>query len=123
MKGQKLFVRPMDDGDAAAVREFLDRESPDSPTPTAALLGKLVGDLVAIVAMQITAESVEIHDLVVARDVRKKRIGRFMIDELYALAAKMDRARLVIQCNVPDEFLRRVGFAEEDQKMVRRVAR
>lgn len=123
MKGQKLFVRPMDDGDAAAVREFFDRESPASPLPDAALVGKLVGDLVAVLAIGVTDEAVEIRDFVVARDVRKKRIGRFMIEELYALAAKMDRGRLVVQCDVPDEFLRRVGFAEEGERMVRRVER
>ncbi len=113
----------METDDAAAVQEFLRRESPNSRMPDSALLGKLVGDLVAVVAIDLTEESVGIRDIVVAHHVRKKRIGRFMIDELDALAAKMDRDRIVMQCDVPGEFLERVGFSDESGRMVRRVGR
>ena len=123
MKGQKLFVRPMEAEDANAVGDFLARESPASSLPQTALLGKLAGNLVAVLAMEVTAESVAIHDLVVAHDVRRKRIGRFMIDELYALAAKLDCERLIAQCGAGSEFLRRIGFAREGDRMVRRVER
>ena len=121
MKGQKLFVRPMEATDAPAVRDFLLRESPGTSPPDSALLGKLVGDLVAVLAMEITAESVAIRNLVVAHDLRRKRIGRFMIDELHSLAAKMDRDRIVFQCDAPQGFLQRVGFSKDEQIMVRRV--
>lgn len=113
----------METGDTAAVREFLARESPGSVLPASALVGKLVGDLVAVLAMEITQDSVAIRDLVVARDVRLKRIGRFMIDELHALAAKMDRDSVIVECTVPSGFLQRVGFADEGGRMVRRVVR
>jgi|SRR5579859_4492297 len=123
MKGQKLFVRPMEAADAEAVAEFLARESPVSPSPRAALLGKLVGNLVAVLAIDVTDDSVAIRDLVVARDLRRKRIGQFMIDELYALAAKMDREQLVLECGGPKEFLERAGFFKDGERMVRRVKR
>ena len=121
MKGQKLFVRPMEPADLPAVEAFLAREAPEAAVPQAALLGKLVGDLVSVLALELTAEAVLIHDLVVASDLRKKQIGRYMVEESYALAAKFDRHWLVFDAPAPGEFLRRVGFAEHDARMVRRV--
>jgi len=123
MKGQKLFVRPMETADRAAVTEFLQRESPLSSFPPFALLGKLAGNLVAVLALEVTAESVAIRDLVVAHDLRRKRIGGFMIDELSALAVKLDREQLVIECDGPPAFLQRTGFFKEGEQMVRRVNR
>src|SRR5712691_8001645 len=105
MRGQNLFVRPMEPADGDAVLEFLAGESPRSPPPDAALLGKLVGRLVAVLAMEITAEAVIVHDLVIARELQRKRIGRFMVGEVYALAAKMERDWLVFDCSAPAEFL------------------
>lgn len=121
MRGQKLFVRPMEAGDRPAVVEFLAREAPEIPPPEVALLGKLVGELVAVLEMEITADSVSLRNLVVAHDLRRKRIGRFMIDELHALAAKIDRDRIVVGCVAPAGFLHRTGFSEDDDVMVRRV--
>lgn len=121
MRGQKLFVRPMETGDADAVRVFLETQSAISAVPRTALLGKLVGNLVAVLAIEITAEAVVIHDLVVAQDLRRKRIARFMLDELVALARKMDRDWLVFGCSAPREFLRRVGFDDNGKRMVRRA--
>jgi len=118
MKGQKLFVRPMEATDAPAVAEFLRRESPGTPPPDSALLGKLVGELVAVLAMEITAEAVAIRNLVVAHDLRRKRIGRFMIDELQSLALKMDRNRIEVKCEAPEGFLQRMGFSQ-NVRMVR----
>jgi N-acetylglutamate synthase-like GNAT family acetyltransferase len=118
MRGQKLFVRPMETDDVQTVEQFLARESPASVTPRSALLGKLVGELVAVLAMEITADSVAIHNLVVARDLRKKRIGRFMLDELQMLASKVDRDRLVMRCDAPAGFLQRVGFSAEGVRLV-----
>lgn len=123
MKGQKLFVRPIETADLPAVTEFLQRESPVSTPPRAGLLGKLAGSLVAVLAMELTEDAVSVRDLVVARELRRKRIGGFMVDEVYALAAKMERPRLVMDCNGPREFLERAGFTKEGNQMVRRVVR
>ena len=50
MRGQRLFVRPIDPADHDAVRAFL------GYVPPCGLLGKLVGNLVAVLAMEITDE-------------------------------------------------------------------
>lgn len=122
MRGQCLFIRPIDPSDRDAIRDFLDRHSASSPVPTTGLLGKLVGDLAAVVAIEITAPSIRIDDIVVAPDLRRKRIGRFMMDELGLLAAKMECRRLVVECDgAAGEFFRRVGFERDGDEWVRRV--
>jgi len=84
------------------------------------LIGKLVGDLVAVLAMEITTDAVHISDLFVARELRRKRIGRFMVDELARLAKKMDRDRLIVDPPADArEFFRRIGFDGNEQQMVR----
>lgn len=122
MRGQRLFVRPIDPADHEAVRAFL------GYVPPCGLLGKLVGNLVAVLAMEITDEGLRIDDLVVARDLRRKRIGRFMLDEAGAVAAKLDRDRLIVEGDRlvaersdAGEFLLRVGFYPEGERFVRRV--
>jgi N-acetylglutamate synthase-like GNAT family acetyltransferase len=121
MRGQKLFVRPIDAADHEAIRSFLALHAPSQqPVPDCGLLGKLLGDIVAVLAMEITADAVRLDGLVVAKDLRRKRIGRGMLAELEALAAKMDRQWLVARGE--HEFLRRVGFSG-DGEMKRRVSR
>jgi GNAT superfamily N-acetyltransferase len=73
--------------------------------------------------MAVTERSVEIRDLIVAHDLRRKRIGRFMIDELDRLAGKMEREWLVADRKCGRGFLERVGFHDDGEWMVRRVKR
>jgi len=126
MRGQRLFVRPIESGDAEAIRAFLRANaSPGgSPgdAPACGLLAKLVGDLVGVLALEIADDGLRVENVVVARELRRKRIGRFLIDEAARLAEKMDRDRVVV-VNDKDagEFLRRVGFTLEDGVFVRRV--
>ena len=115
MRGQRLFVRPIDPADHDAIHHFL------GYVPPCGLLGKLVGDLVAVLAMEITDEGLRIDDLVVARDLRRKRIGRFMLDEAGAVAAKLDRGLLIVERPDAGEFLLHVGFFPEGERFVRRV--
>ena len=117
MRGQRLFVRPIEAADADAVRAFLDGAEP----PETGLVGKLVGNLVAVLSMAVTANAIRVDDLVVARELRRKQIGRVMLNELADLAAKMERDTLIVERNDAKEFLRRVGFVEDDGRMVRRV--
>src|SRR5687767_467087 len=92
MRGLRLFVRPIDAADHPAVAEFLARQDPRTTLPPLfGLLGKLLGDIVAVAAVELTADALRLDDIIVARDLRKKRIGRVMIRELEELAAKMDR--------------------------------
>ena len=134
MRGLRLFVRPFERADDVEIRAFLDRQTEDvetrlsnfawDATPAACgLLGKLLGDIVAVVALEITSDAIRIKDIVVARDLRKKWIGRVMIREVEQLAVKMDRRRLIVDdaCGA-DEFFRRVGFRFEGERWVRVVA-
>lgn len=122
VRGQRLFVRPIESGDAEAIRAFLDANGSPGNTPACGLLAKLVGDLVGVMAMEVADEGLRVENVVVARELRRKRIGRFLFDEAARLAAKMDRDRLVVTgAGDAGEFLRRVGFTLEDGVFVRRV--
>ena len=122
MRGQRLFVRPIDTADHDAVAACLRAHGDRAGVPACGLLGKLVGELVAVLAMEITDDALRIDDLVVAKELRRKRIGRVMLQELDQLAAKMDRRRLVVAgAGGAAEFFRRVGFADEGEILSRRV--
>ena len=113
MRGQKLFVRPIEAADHDAIRLFLASHAPShAPVPTCGLVGKLLGDIVAVLSMEITGDAVRVDGLVVAKELRRKRIGRGMLAELDALAAKMEREWLIALSD--HEFLRRVGFSGND---------
>ena len=122
MKGQHLFVRPIEPGDHDAVQQFLAREADRSVTPSFGLVGKLVGDLVAVLAMQVTADSLLVDDIVVARDLRRKRIGRVMLDEAEQIAQRIDRPQLVVEeAQASAGFLQSVGFKREGSRWIRKV--
>ena len=125
MRGLRLFVRPIDDADHAAVCVFLDTQNGDSSTvPNVGLLGKLLGDIVAVVSLELIEDALRVDDIVVARDLRKKRIGRVMMREVEQLAAKMDRRRVIVEdARGADEFFRHVGFHSEGERWVRDVLR
>ena len=123
MKGQRLFVRPIDAGDTTAVDAFLSLHEASGASPACGLVGKLVGELVAVLSMEVTETAIRLDDLIVAKELRRKRIGRVMMNELEALAAKMDRVRIEAPRGRGDEFLQRVGFREEGTKWVRVVGR
>jgi GNAT superfamily N-acetyltransferase len=119
VKGQKLFVRPIEASDADAIRTFAAQHGGASE-PRSGLLGKLVGELVSVLAMDVEADAVRVVDLVVAEELRRKRIGRVMLNELASLAAKLERKWLIADVEHA-AFLRRVGFTEDQGVMKRRV--
>jgi GNAT superfamily N-acetyltransferase len=124
MRGQRLFVRPIDDQDHDGVRAFLERHADGARVPEFGLVGKLVGELVAVMTIAVTPDAIRIDDLVVAPELRRKRIGRVMLDELDALAAKMERNWLIVErARDARQFFERVGFVPEGDRMVRRVGR
>jgi GNAT superfamily N-acetyltransferase len=124
LKGQKLFVRPIEDPDTDALRAFAARHG-GAPSPRAGLLGKLVGELVAVLTMELEPHAIRVTDLVVAEELRRKRVGRVMLNELAMLAATMDREWLVADVTDRDDgarvFLERVGFNEVGGVMKRRA--
>jgi ribosomal protein S18 acetylase RimI-like enzyme len=125
MRGQRLFVRPIESGDADTVRGFLAVHAEQNAVPACGLIGKLLGELVAVMAIDLgESNGVRIRDLIVAPELRRKRIGRVMMNEVESLAAKMERDWLIADgAGSAREFLRRVGFTDEGTRMVRRVAR
>ena len=129
MRGLRLFVRPIESADQQLVSAFLEKEGGlparrDHGGLEAAcgLLGKLLGEIVAVVSMEITSDAVRVEEIVVARELRRKRIGKAMMREVEQLALKMDRGRVVVDdARDADEFLRRVGFQSEGERWVRVV--
>jgi len=122
VRGQRLFIRPIESGDAGVVRVFFAANDKSGDPPSLGLIGKLVGDVVAVLAMELTTDAVRIADLFVARELRRKRIGRYMVDELGRLARKMDRDRVVVRAgNDAAEFFRRIGFEDGELEMVRKL--
>ncbi|HUP60098.1 MAG TPA: GNAT family N-acetyltransferase [Thermoanaerobaculia bacterium] len=138
MRGLRLFVRPIEGSNRDDLRAFLDRNGVEdrqsclssdgqdclsSTVPACGLLGKLLGDIVAVVSMEITGDAVRVDEILVARELRRKWIGRAMMREVEQLAMKMDRRRVVVDdARDAHEFLRRVGFEVEGERWVRVVS-
>ena len=90
--------------------------------PAWGLLGKLLGDIVAVVALEVTDDALRVDGIVVARELRRKRIGRAMLREVEQLAAKFDRRRVVVDdAGDAQEFFRRVGFENQGERWIRDV--
>jgi GNAT superfamily N-acetyltransferase len=122
MRGQKLFVRPLEPADAAGIDNFLAAEKHPPATPSLGLIGKVVGEIVALVSLERETDALRVTNVFVARELRRKRIGRYMLTEAAQLARGMNVPRLVVDAPAgAAEFLRRVGFVEEEGRMVRWV--
>ena len=123
MRGLRLFVRPIEGADHEAVCAFLNTGGAAASPPAEGLIGKLLGDIVAVVSLGFTPDEVRIDDILVARDLRRKRIGRVMVSEVAQLAGKMDRRRVIVEdAREAQEFFRRVGFRSEGERWVRDVS-
>jgi len=121
LRGQRLFVRPIETADREALQAFFAAHGDGATTPENGLVGKLVGNLVAVLSMEVMPDSIRIDELIVARELRRKQIGRVMMKELADLAAKMERDWLIVERGDGKEFLERVGFVERNGAMVRKV--
>lgn len=126
MRGLRLFVRPIEAADHSALELFFatqgNAEEPHDTTPAWGLLGKLLGDVVAVVSLDITEDALRVEQLTVARELRRKWIGRVMMREVEQLAVKMDRRRIVVEhAGDAQEFFRRVGFQSEGVRWVREI--
>lgn len=114
MKGQRLFVRPTTPADSVELGEFYSNE--ESPRPAIdqpGLVGKVVGEIVAHVSFTQDSAAIRITSIYVARLLRRKRVGRFMVSEIERLAAGggIDRIEADSRCEMAD-FFRAIGFRE-----------
>ncbi len=122
MRGLRLYVRPIDTADAPAISAFLALHHSSGSPPVWGLLGKLLGDIVAVVMLEITDDALRVDDIVVARDLRRKRIGRAMLREVEQLAVKFERRRVVVEdARDAQEFLRHIGFENEGERWTKNV--
>jgi len=88
------------------------------------LVGKLLGDIVAVTFVEEERDVLRVRELLVAETFRKKWIGRAMLAELEQLAKKLDKHSLVVDRDDAagaEEFLRRTGFHGEGERWVRVV--
>jgi len=126
VRGLRLFVRPIEAADQLALQAFFSKPGnaaePRDTTPAWGLLGKLLGDVVAVVSLDITDDALRVADVTVTRELRRKWIGRVMMREVEQLALKMDRRRIVVEhAGEAQEFFRRVGFQSEGVRWVRDI--
>jgi len=128
VRGLRLFVRPIEATDHPDVAAFFTgkgevADAASRPAPACGLLGKLLGDIVAVVSLELTDDALRVEDVTVARELRRKWIGRVMMREVEQLAMKMDRRRIVVEhAGDAQEFFRRVGFQSEGERWVRVVS-
>ena len=122
LRGQLLFIRPIAETDWAAVAEFLKEEAPDCRPPHVGLVAKLVGDLVAVAGTSTDGDDVTLEMVVVAKALRRKRIGRFLVDALASSAAGPRPRWLVARKEESTlAFFRRVGFSDRGDSIVRQI--
>jgi ribosomal protein S18 acetylase RimI-like enzyme len=116
MKGVRLFVRRATSEDRSALFSFFATEGRETAPagPASALLGFLLGDLVASLAWEPLGEEIAIRDIWVARNLRRKRIARAMLAELDAEARLLGSERLVVRPSTEfAETFRRLGFTDD----------
>lgn len=122
MRGLRLFIRPIEPDDAPALADFRLRAGTAGPGPAWGLLGKLLGEIVAVVELEMTADALRVTDILVAPGLRRKRIGRAMLLEVEQLARKLDRPRVVVdETRDSQEFFRRTGFENEGERWAKSV--
>lgn len=122
MKGLRLYVRPIEAADQEALRRFLAPGGAAPPIPAWGLLGKLLGEIVAVAELDLTEDALRVANIFVAGHLRRKRVGRAMMREVEQLATKLERRRVIVEdARDAQEFFRRIGFENQGDQWVRDV--
>lgn len=124
VKGQTLFIRPIETGDRSAVGDFLHEHGGGSAETLHGIVGKLVGDLASVLLYETRGKALAIGTFVVRKDLRRKRIGTLMLAELERIAISSEVSCLEV--GSPGEacsFFEKAGFTREGDLMVKRVNR
>jgi GNAT superfamily N-acetyltransferase len=122
VRGLRLFIREIDGNDHESVRDFLANHGATAAPPASGAVGKLLGDIVVIATTTEDGDTLRLDDLFVAPELRRKRIGRVMVDELVNIARTKQRSRVIVeQPGDAAEFLRKVGFEQHGERWERSV--
>jgi len=123
MKGQRLFIRPLNTDDRPRLEQFYLAENAPLPDDGDGLIGFLVGEVAAHLSFRPLPPIMEIRSIWVAKHLRRKRVARTMVSELASLATKMELTRLVVRNGEEaNEAFLRLGFSEgPDGTLVRSV--
>ncbi|HVT05200.1 MAG TPA: GNAT family N-acetyltransferase [Thermoanaerobaculia bacterium] len=120
MKGQRLFVRPATPDDDIIVRELWATSDTRPQQGTETLLGKLAGSCVAALNFDLSDDAIVLRDLVVAPELRKKRVGSGMLIELARLGRSLGKIRIVTHLTSCPFFLK-TGFTDEGGLLQRSI--
>ncbi|HUO84094.1 MAG TPA: GNAT family N-acetyltransferase [Thermoanaerobaculia bacterium] len=126
MRGLRLHVRPLRPDDLAALARFYEREeiSPPAALVFPALIGKLLGEIVCHLAFDEAATPglLEIRHIYVARELRRKRIGRVLVAETAAAARERGLRMIAVSSDCHEAlFFSGVGFAFENGRLIKAV--
>lgn len=118
MKGQRLFVRPLEPGDRETL-EALHAAAEEPPIGDLGgedgLVGRLAGNTVAYLAWRREPGAMMITRLFVAADLRRLGIGRMLLAQAGAIAAAGGAAELRVEqdCKLARYFELR-GFVSSE---------
>lgn len=124
MRGLRLFVRPIEPADAPDLAAFLAAEGVALDPPARGLLAKMLGRIVALAAFDVASDGLRLDALLVSGELRRRRVGRFMVGELAGYAVKMERNQVYVDraaaASAPDaeDFLQHVGFSSQEDRWV-----
>lgn len=114
MKGQRLFVRASEPGDASAIAALHEGAGCAHPD---GFIGKIVGELVAHAGIRVDGGLATIECLLVSAPMRRKRVARLLLRDIAGLVAP---ATLVVplDCPIRDYFVA-AGFEPKDGMLQR----
>lgn len=123
MKGQKLFVRTVISADVPDLSRFYEEEGIAAQgLGRDGLLAKLVGGIVAHASWVTAGDQLRLDHFYVARELRRKRIGRGILGEIEKLAAGM-HCRVIVadeKCDLR-RFLLSAGYELVDDRIEKRL--
>jgi GNAT superfamily N-acetyltransferase len=123
MKGQKLFVRTVISADVPDLSRFYEKEGATPPDlQSGGILAKLVGGIVAHASWVTAGDQLRLDHFYVARELRRKRIGRGLLSEIEKLAAGMHCRAIVADrdCAVR-RFLFDAGYVLNNEQIEKRL--
>lgn len=124
MKGQRLLVREADPADSAAIAELLGSWSSRIGPTDPIWIGKLVGEVVAALAVRTAGDgSISVVLIYVAPDLRRKRIGTYLLRSVVEkLESDGNAIRVTDDGDGTRAFFLKNGFVEEGEFLARRIS-